>query len=126
MNFFFDLVIGGLSIGACYALVALAMVIIYKTSEVPNFAQGEMAMISTFIAFTLMGNYGAGFWTSAGITLLFALILGVVLEVAFLATGQGPEHPRADRDHPRRGDDPLRTRRLEMGGKPESIPCSLL
>jgi len=31
MNFFFDLVIGGLSIGACYALVALAMVIIYKT-----------------------------------------------------------------------------------------------
>ena len=46
MNFFFDLVIGGLSIGACYALVALAMVIIYKTSEVPNFAQGEMAMIS--------------------------------------------------------------------------------
>ena len=36
MVFFSDLVIGGLSIGACYALVALAMVIIYKTSEVVN------------------------------------------------------------------------------------------
>jgi len=90
MNFFFDLVIGGLSIGACYALVALAMVIIYKTSEVPNFAQGEMAMISTFVAFTLMSNYGAGFWTSAGITLFFALTLGVVLEVAFLRPAKDP------------------------------------
>ncbi len=55
MNFFFDLVIGGLSIGACYALVALAMVIIYKTSEVPNFAQGEMAMIATFVAYVADG-----------------------------------------------------------------------
>ena len=61
MQFFFDLVIGGFSIGACYALVALSMVIIYKTSEVPNFAQGEMAMVSTFVAFTLISGYGIGF-----------------------------------------------------------------
>ncbi len=90
MNFFYDLVIGGLSIGACYALVALAMVIIYKTSEVPNFAQGEMAMVSTFVAYTLVSGYGVDFWTSAAVTLLFAFLLGVVLEVAFLRPAKDP------------------------------------
>lgn len=85
-----DLVIGGLSIGACYALVALAMVIIYKTSEVPNFAQGEMAMISTFVAYSLIESYGVGFWAAAGLTLLFALGLGAILEVAFLRPAKDP------------------------------------
>ena len=50
---FSQLVVGGLAIGACYALIAMAMVIIYKTSEVLNFAQGEMAMLTTFVAFIL-------------------------------------------------------------------------
>jgi branched-chain amino acid transport system permease protein len=90
MNFFFDLVIGGLAIGACYALVALAMVIIYKTTEVPNFAQGEMAMIATFVAFMLMEDYGLGFWTTVVITLVFALLLGMVLELAFLRPAKDP------------------------------------
>jgi len=87
---FFDLIVGGLSIGACYALVALAMVIIYKTSEVPNFAQGEMAMISTFVAFSLIETYHVGFWATFGLTLLFALFLGIVLELAFLRPAKDP------------------------------------
>jgi|UniRef100_A0A7C4EXN3 branched-chain amino acid transport system permease protein len=90
MNFFFDLIIGGLSIGACYALVALAMVIIYKTSEVPNFAQGEMAMVSTFVAYTLVSSYGVNFWTAAATTILFAFLLGVALEVSFLRPAKDP------------------------------------
>jgi branched-chain amino acid transport system permease protein len=90
MHLFFDLIIGGLSIGACYALVALAMVIIYKTSEVPNFAQGEMAMISTFVAYTLIDGYRLGFWTSAGISLVFALGLGAFIELAFLRPAKDP------------------------------------
>jgi len=90
MNLFFDLIIGGLSIGACYALVALAMVIIYKTSEVPNFAQGEMAMVSTFVAFTIMTGYGVGFWIGAAATLAFALVLGALLELAFLRPAKDP------------------------------------
>jgi branched-chain amino acid transport system permease protein len=90
MNFFFDLVIGGLSIGACYALVALAMVIIYKTSEVPNFAQGEMAMIATFVAYALMDGYQLGFWTTACVTLAFAFVLGCLVEFAFLRPAKDP------------------------------------
>lgn len=87
---FFDLIVGGLSIGACYALVALAMVIIYKTSEVPNFAQGEMAMISTFVAYSLLETYHLGFWTTFGATIVFALFLGIVLELAFLRPAKNP------------------------------------
>ncbi len=90
MTYFFDLVIGGLSIGACYALVALAMVIIYKASEVPNFAQGEMAMLATFVAYMLLEDYGVGFWTTVALTLLFALALGCLLELAFLRPAKDP------------------------------------
>ena len=84
MVLFWDLVIGGISIGACYSLVALAMVIIYKTSEVPNFAQCEMAMIATFVAYTLLQSYQVGFWTTMAMTLVFPLLLCMVLELAFL------------------------------------------
>ena len=90
MNFFMDLIVGGLAIGACYALIALAMVIIYKTSEVPNFAQGEMAMLATFVASTTMANYGAGFWTSVIITMVFAFALGALLEICFLRPAEDP------------------------------------
>ncbi|MEJ2716247.1 MAG: branched-chain amino acid ABC transporter permease [Deltaproteobacteria bacterium] len=90
MSFLFDLSIGGLSVGACYALIALAMVIIYKTSEVPNFAQGEMAMVATFVAYTLIDTYGLGFWPSVALTLLFALVLGMILELAFLRPAKDP------------------------------------
>ena len=52
-----QLIVSGLAVGFCYALLALAMVIIYKTSEVLNFAQGEMAMISAFMAFLFLDSY---------------------------------------------------------------------
>ena len=53
---FGQLIVSGLAVGACYALLAIAMVIIYKTSDVLNFAQGEMAMVSTFVTFTLLDS----------------------------------------------------------------------
>jgi len=81
---FLQLLVSGISIGSIYALVALAMVIIYKTSEVPNFAQGEMAMISTFVAFTLLDTFGQSFLVSFTGALLFAIVLGIFLEFVFL------------------------------------------
>jgi len=70
--------------------VALAMVIIYKTSEVPNFAQGEMAMLSTFIAFMLLASYGQSFLVSFTGALIFAIALGVFLEFVFLRRAKDP------------------------------------
>jgi len=87
---FLQLIVSGISIGSIYALVALAMVIIYKTSEVPNFAQGEMAMLSTFIASMLLASYGQSFLVSFTGALIFAIALGVFLEFAFLRRAKDP------------------------------------
>jgi branched-chain amino acid transport system permease protein len=44
---FLQMITSGIAVGSTYALMGIAMVIIYKASEVPNFAQGEMALISS-------------------------------------------------------------------------------
>lgn len=85
-----QLIVSGLAVGACYALLALAMVIIYKTSEVLNFAQGEMAMISTFVAFTILDSYHLPFQWAVLLTFLFAILLGIFFEVVFLRQAKDP------------------------------------
>jgi branched-chain amino acid transport system permease protein len=87
---FLQLLISGLSFGSLYALIALAMVIIYKTSEVPNFSQGEMAMISTFVAYALFESFGQSFAVSFVGALIFAAILGAFLEFVFLRRAKDP------------------------------------
>jgi branched-chain amino acid transport system permease protein len=87
---FGQLVVSGLAVGACYALLALAMVIIYKTSEVLNFAQGEMAMVSTFVAFTLLDAYHVPFLWAVIFTFLFAIFLGIFFEIVFLRQAKDP------------------------------------
>ena len=87
---FFQLVVSGIAIGATYALMALAMVIIYKTSEVLNFAQGDMAMLSAFVAFTLLSEHNLGFPAAFALALAFAFALGAFLEFAFLRRAKEP------------------------------------
>ncbi len=87
---FGQLIVSGLAVGACYGLLALAMVIIYKSSEVLNFAQGEMAMISTFVTFTLLENYQIPFQWAVLITFLFAILLGISFEMVFLRRAKNP------------------------------------
>jgi len=77
---FGQLIVSGLAVGACYALMAIAMVIIYKTSEVLNFAQGEMAMISTFVAFTLLETHQVPFPYTLALTFLFAILLAIFFQ----------------------------------------------
>jgi len=87
---FAQLIVSGLAIGSLYALIALAMVIIYKTSEVLNFAQGDMAMVSTFIAYMLLESYHLPFPMAFGLSLLFAVLLGIAIEFLFLRQAENP------------------------------------
>lgn len=87
---FGQLIVSGLAVGACYSLLALAMVIIYKTSEVLNFAQGEMAMVSTFVTFTILDSYHVAFPWAVLLTFLFAILLGISFEIAFLRQAKDP------------------------------------
>jgi branched-chain amino acid transport system permease protein len=85
-----QLIIEGLAMGACYGLFGLAVVIIYKTSEVVNFAAGEMAMFSTFIAFHMLAFYHCPFWLAFLLALVFAALLGVFVEFFFLRPAKNP------------------------------------
>jgi len=69
----------GVREGAIYAGLALALVIIYRSTRVINFAQGEMATFTTFIAWSLMNN-GLSFWAAFPIVLAIAFVGGVAVE----------------------------------------------
>ncbi|TML15614.1 MAG: branched-chain amino acid ABC transporter permease [Actinobacteria bacterium] len=69
----------GVREGAIYAGLALAIVIIYRSTRVINFAQGEMATFTTFIAWSLM-NRGLSFWVAFPIVLAIAFAGGVTIE----------------------------------------------
>ncbi|MDP9303915.1 MAG: branched-chain amino acid ABC transporter permease [Actinomycetota bacterium] len=72
-------VTSGLAAGAIYASLALALVLIYQTTNVVNFAQGEMATFTTYIAWTMMHN-GVAYWPAFVLTLLIAFGAGVTVE----------------------------------------------
>jgi branched-chain amino acid transport system permease protein len=76
-------VTSGLAAGAVYASLALALVLIYQTTNVVNFAQGEMATFTTYIAWTLMDR-GVPYWPAFVLTLLIAFGGGVAVERALI------------------------------------------
>ncbi len=87
---FLQMIVNGIAVGSTYALMGLAMVIIYKTSEVPNFAQGEMALISSFFAMMLLTSFNLPLYTAFLITFVFAALLGCFLEFAILRRAKEP------------------------------------
>ncbi len=72
-------VVIGLSSGAIYALLALALVLIHRATGVVNFAQGEMAMFSTYIAWQLV-QWGLPYWIAFAATLALSFAGGVTLQ----------------------------------------------
>jgi branched-chain amino acid transport system permease protein len=72
-------VLSGIATGGIYASVALALVMIYQATHHVNFAQGEMATFSTYIALTLI-DYGLSYWLAFLITLVVSFIIGLTIE----------------------------------------------
>jgi branched-chain amino acid transport system permease protein len=72
-------VLAGLATGGIYASLALALVMIYQATHLVNFAQGEMAMFTTYMAWTLI-TAGLGYWPAFLLTVLFGFVLGVLIE----------------------------------------------
>ncbi|WP_421999885.1 branched-chain amino acid ABC transporter permease [Reyranella sp.] len=69
----------GLANGAIYACVALALVMIYVSTDHINFAQGEMAMFSTYISWQLM-TWGLSFWLAFIVAVALSFVMGVLIE----------------------------------------------
>jgi branched-chain amino acid transport system permease protein len=72
-------ILSGLATGGIYASVALALVMIYQATHLVNFAQGEMAMFATYLAWALI-QAGVPYWGAFAITVLSAFVGGIVIE----------------------------------------------
>ena len=91
MELFTNQILAGISTGAIYACMALAVVMIYQAIDHLNFAQGEMAMFSTFISWQLM-QWGVPYWGAFVLTLAFSFAGGIAIErVAVQAAGEGAD-----------------------------------
>ena len=81
-------VFAGLATGGIYASLALALVMIYQATQLVNFAQGEMAMFSTYIAWALIQT-GVPYWATFFLTVVFSFWLGVAIQYLLLQRIRG-------------------------------------
>ena len=80
MEFYVQLIVSGLVLGSIYALVALGFAIIYKSTSVVNFAQGEFLMIGAYFCLSLVVDYRIPWFWAFLLTILFAIVLALLVE----------------------------------------------
>lgn len=83
---FFQLLIGGISIGALYALPALGITLIWNAAGVFNFANGDFVMMSSFLTYTLVAALRVPFIAALPITMVFMYFFGIITEKVIVST----------------------------------------
>ncbi len=84
MDLFFNFVASGLIIGSIYGLIAIGFAIIFKATGILNFAQGEVMMLVTYVSWSLATSWAMPFWLLMILTVAVAVVIGAVLERAFI------------------------------------------
>ena len=77
---FLSLLIEGIAVGSIYSLIAVGFIILVQTTDVVNFAHGDLLMFSTFIAYLLIVQLGLPTLVGIGMTIIFAAVVGVLIE----------------------------------------------
>lgn len=91
MEQFLNVTLSGVTQGAIYAAFALALVLIWRSTRIINFAQGAMAMFTTYLALAVI-QAGMPYWVGFGAALLGGLVLGALVErIVIRPVGSGPE-----------------------------------
>src|SRR5437868_7985732 len=80
MQYLFQLLISGLAIGAIYGLIAMGFAVIYKSTGLVNFAQGEMTMIVAYVAWSISTTVSGNPLVVAIGAILAAIVLGLIIE----------------------------------------------
>ncbi len=88
MSLFINITLDGLTQGLIFAALALSLVLIFRATKIINFAQGAMAMITTFIASSLL-NRGLGYWWAFLMALAIGFLIGAVVERALIRPLEG-------------------------------------
>jgi branched-chain amino acid transport system permease protein len=81
---FFQLLVGGIAQGCVYGLIALGFVLIYKATEMVNFAQGDLMMLGAFVALTCIGTVGMNYWLGLLAAALVMAAFGYLLDAVVL------------------------------------------
>ncbi len=84
MDILLQLVLNGLAVGCIYGLVALGFVLIYKTTELVNFAQGDLLMLGAFTCYMFVVWYGLGYWLAFALAVGAVALFGAALDAAVL------------------------------------------
>src|SRR5947207_15817923 len=79
-----QLVLSGLAVGCIYGLVALGFVLIYKATELVNFAQGDLLMLGAFTCYMFVVWYGVGYWAALALAVAIVALFGAALDAAIL------------------------------------------
>jgi len=79
-----QLVVNGAAAGCIYGLIALGFVLIYKATEMVNFAQGDIMMLGGFFAYSLIVHFGLNYWVGAVLAILATAALGFALDAVVL------------------------------------------
>src|ERR1700753_823126 len=74
--FLIQLLVNGLVVGTLYGVVAMSFVLIYKATQVVNFAQGELLLIGAWVCWALLTKYQVPFWVGMPLTLVFMFVFG--------------------------------------------------
>ena len=84
MDTILQLVLNGLAVGCIYGLVALGFVLIYKTTELVNFAQGDLLMLGAFTCYMFVVWYGVGYWAAFALAIVAVALFGALLDATVL------------------------------------------
>src|SRR3984957_10816583 len=79
-----QLVVNGAAAGCIYGLIALGFVLIYKATEMVNFAQGDIMMLGGFFAFALIAHWGLPYWLCALLAIALTAAFGYALDAVLL------------------------------------------
>ena len=88
MSLFIDYTLNGITNGMIYASLALALVLIFRATRIINFAQGAMAMMTTFIAYSLLDR-GLGYWWAFLVVLAIGFVFGALVQRVLIQPLQG-------------------------------------
>jgi len=83
-NFLIQLLVNGLIIGLLYGVVAMSFVLIYKSSQVVNFAQGEFLLVGAWACWWLLAKFALPFYLAFLLTLIFMIFFGILVQIIIL------------------------------------------
>ncbi len=83
-DFLIQLLVNGFIIGLLYGVVAMSFVLIYKSSQVVNFAQGEFLLVGAWACWWLLAKFSMPFYMAFLLTLLFMMLFGIIVQIIIL------------------------------------------